>query len=276
MDVSTLVLKSFSDLWANLHPLDLLLTSGASTPRIEDDKDRGVLLMNNAILMAASPYNPVLLKWQKKMLQYAENPSSTPEEMWKHPDMNLYAKYFQHPTLGILRDMSLYLSFNVMLTQMLNFEFDVQPYLNHVHILPLKAWGFDHMQLSMDPASGTTQPDKQLAQWDELTLLRRVYLMTRAQFNEDEKFSSFLWRNVAVMKISTNGSPWLWRSAEFHLRQQSVLGKLYRAALDDRVQASPASLANTHNLGASTNSAETDIHINRLNNHEKQAKQCSA
>lgn len=68
MDVSTVCMKSFNNIWENFWDAEVTLATPGWL-------DCGTKIVSNAIIMALKPHTPYIARLQKRVLSYAESPS---------------------------------------------------------------------------------------------------------------------------------------------------------------------------------------------------------
>merc|ERR1711862_823257 len=99
MDVSTVVLKSFDEIWEKLTKRQLqqqhvmLLTAPVILTQIK--------ILNNALIMVPHRFNPILIRYHRELVEYAEQPCQSIVELQNHRLFKRIAPLLKDPGLGI-------------------------------------------------------------------------------------------------------------------------------------------------------------------------------
>ena len=234
MDASTLVFKSFDNIWETVDANKLMVTSLNMLPGSNLD------LFNNGLLMTKGTNNKVLRLWQQRILQYTEDPSLTLEDMAKNAAFSRVTEHWKDPSLGILADMIPYHSNLWMLDDLI--WNDDESVADQVLSLPRSRWGFwfhslPHMidesqrqrkagnsNFTLDPS---TDPD--MVSWKPLGMLGVATSLLPLAFDEDVDLAMRILDNTHALKFTSHDLGLIEMGFnKFGL--DNTLGYMYRAA----------------------------------------------
>jgi Capsular polysaccharide synthesis protein len=204
LDASTFMYKGLDQIWEQLGPSMLAITSMHSYP--ESDFE----LYNNAVLIARKPNNPVLLEWQRRFLEYMEDPCLTSEQVLEHPKFQRVRQFLSHRSNGIFKDMAPYGAMLWMLSDVICHE----PMLrSHILKLPLYEWGFAQFSLPyfirkvrLERANGGLNPasdSQDVVDWTVTGILKDAMTLIRYHFEGDMDLVSRLTTMITLVKFST-------------------------------------------------------------------------
>lgn len=245
LDASYVLFHSMDELWdRSTKSGDFFLTAPVLIPC--DGRPEPLLYPNNAFLLAAMPENPVIVTFQKKLLDYMENPAYNKEEMRAHPLMSRVKEFIGHSAFGPAKDIAPYFCNLFLLFDTLYFDSEVRSYVKeHVFILPTLMWTFDFymIYLSRVPVEEAPSWIAFLECWS-VWFGRIPYTMpfvfktrTTQKLLEDK-----LEVLMNAVKISSDLYPWWDLPIEFHLSQPNMLSRLWRRAVDTTKKVTPANL----------------------------------
>jgi hypothetical protein len=227
LDVSTFMYKGLDQVWNQLDPDTLALTSILSYP------ESGFEVYNNAVLMARKPNNPVLREWQRRFLAYMEDPCLTFKQVLEHPQFQRVRQFIVHRSNGILKDMAPYGALLWMLSDMIWHEPTLRP---HIIKLPFHEWGFAQFTLThvirkvrLERRYGGLIPPSESENavvWTLLGMLKNTMTLLPYHFAEDMDLVSRLTTTMTLVKFSTLGTD------HFSLNSTSVLSQFSQASKD--------------------------------------------
>ena len=207
MDASTLVYKGFDDIWDAVDEDKVLLTSLNQLPKA------GLDMYNNGLLMTKRPYNPFLLEWRRRIVQYSENPALSIDEMKVHPAFSRVNQHWNDPTLGILGAMIPYHS-NLWILNDLIWH-NESGLSDHVMHLPKMRWGFYfhvlpyffdqlHRMSSEELKEDPSQIDPEFVQWTGLSMLGSAARHLLKGFTEDIDMANGVMENIHILKFTSH------------------------------------------------------------------------
>lgn len=234
MDASTLVFKSFDDIWDTVEEDKLMLTSLNMLPESKLD------LFNNGLLMTKGTNNKALRLWQQRMLEYTENPSLTQEAMAKNPLFSRVTEHWDDSSLGMLADMVPYHSNLWMLDDLIwNNDESVADSILH---LPRARWGFWFHSFPYMITEGTRQQkagnpdyafdpsgDPEMVSWKPLGIMNVATSILPVAFNEDADLAHRILENTHALKFTSHDLG-LVDLALKKFGVENTLGYIYRAA----------------------------------------------
>jgi hypothetical protein len=188
--------------------------------------------------VAPNPQNPLLVCWQKLLLQYLERPLSTTyiSDARQHPSMQRVKHLLSDNGMGGFKFIVGYFGVLWTLADVLYYEPTVREYVQkHVYMLPSYRWTFD---LFMSSAVNMT--DKQvLTEFasDESIVAWAQRLPTGFRFNHryEPELAKRMLSLVCAMKISSDFCPDMTQPPEFHLSRGSTLSYIYQSSINTKL-----------------------------------------
>jgi len=249
MDISTVVLKSFDEIW------ERYISSSGDGKEGNQQQQQHVLLLtapmhvkqtkisifNNALLMVPHRFNPILKRYQKKLLEYAEQPCQTVEELTKHKLFQRVLPIMRDPGLGILNtdDMRLYMSYIFLLLDSVLYNNDNQDNQKDndevVIVLPALRWSFEFLVFGhANPwhfLSLNNKDEEEKIPWGMGIMLLRFYRVCRNfRFGKpSQELANLYIQNVMTIKVSTASPDFHTHGMEQH---NSTLGRILHEAVN--------------------------------------------
>jgi Capsular polysaccharide synthesis protein len=232
LDASYILFRSLDDIWDEAVRHNNLYLTSLVTLRNEFH------LPNNCLLVAPLPQNPLLVTWQKLLLEYLERPLTTTyvADAVRHPSMHRVQKQLNDNDLGGYKNIVGYFGVLWTLADVLYYEPSVREYVqNHVYALPSYRWTFDLtissiVDLSDKEVLTAFNHDESIVAW-----LKRLPTGFRFNHRYEPELAQRLLSMVCAMKISSDFCRDLAQPFEFHISRGSTLSLIYQAAIDTKI-----------------------------------------
>lgn len=230
LDASYTVYRAFDNIWNTAKSNnDLYITSLVSL-----QETGPVRFPNNCFILAPQPQNPVLVAWQRRCIEYLENPALTTADASNHPLLQRVAHHFSDPALGALSLLTAYFGVIWNLADVLYYEPSVREYVqDHVWILPSFRWTFDHVMIKCP-----TMGDKDILHGESFheglsSWLVRIPNALRVMFVREVEVVERMLDLVVAVKTSSDFYPDFHKPVEYHINRPSSLGIFHRASIDE-------------------------------------------
>lgn len=134
LDVNAVVFKGFDGIWNELPKNVLALNAIYKFTGMTEER----YMFNCAIMMARSPQNIVLKKWQHRAIKYMEDPCLTKDECLQHPAFERVAPYIMAETTPMVQNLVPYLGILYLLNDLIWHDKSLE---QHVLKLPYFQYG---------------------------------------------------------------------------------------------------------------------------------------
>lgn len=219
LDVSTVCMKSFNDIWENPGDAEVMLAMPGWL-------DCGTKIVNNAIIMALKPHTPYIRRLQQRVLSYAESPCTTLEEMEGHSAFGEWRRHFDDPGMGLIADMMEYAAILWIMADCLVYDKEVRSYVEqHVRALPTFTWTHDFLCLPEPPQDGKDT-------WQIGFLVKQFWKYAPILFRDDPKAFESISDRVNVFKVSTLFATDWEKPMAWHLGNKTTMGRVLLHATD--------------------------------------------
>ena len=234
LDASYVLLRGLDDLWDKAHQHNHFYLTSLVT--LQQHREEEMAFPNNCLLLVPRPQNPVLVKWQTKMIQYMEDPCYSHDDLKRHPLFARVARHLKDPSFGALSNLAVYFSALWLLMDTIYYCQDdslFRAYVqDHVHILPTYRWTFDFMLVEL-PNMSDQEIDLAVSRSENWrTWLRRIPNAVTFHTRDVPTLATRMTATVYAFKCSTDFSFDFHEPPEYHLTRNSTLARIYRAAID--------------------------------------------